>query len=263
MSKPRGKTISISPFRWMVIDLMHFSRQVPAVTLERRMALAPLVEARAACNPRPSWTAIFVKAYSIVAARQPLLRRAYMSFPWPRFYEHPRNIVCLNISRQFGDEDVVMPVQIRSPENRSLTEIDALIRTMKDQPVEECENFRRVRALSRCPWFIRRLIFWATINVFGRRRAHNLGTFGITTVSNHGAGVLSLIPLMTSTVFYGLFDDRNCLDVRLAIDHRVLDGVPAAEALVSLEATLLGEILEEVKGLASPSRVVDFGRKAA
>jgi hypothetical protein len=51
-------------------------------------------------------------------------------------------------------------------------------------------------------------------------------------------------------IHYGLMDDKGCLDVRLAFDHRVLDGAPAAEALGSLEATLLGEILDEVKSIA-------------
>src|SRR5262249_47252514 len=141
MSRPRGKTIAISPFRSMVMDLLHFSQQVPAVSIDRIMNLAPLAAARARCQPKPSWTALFIKGYSIVAARQPVLRRAYMSFPWPRFYEHAKNIVSVNIRREFEGEDVVMPIQIRSPENRSVTELDAIIQGFKDMPVETCENF--------------------------------------------------------------------------------------------------------------------------
>jgi hypothetical protein len=38
--------------------------------------------------------------------------------------------------------------------------------------------------------------------------------------------------------------------MRLGFDHRVLDGAPAAAALVGLEAALLGVILDEVKSLA-------------
>ena len=38
--------------------------------------------------PRPSWCAIFTKAYAVVAARYPELRRAYLKFPFPRLYEH-------------------------------------------------------------------------------------------------------------------------------------------------------------------------------
>jgi hypothetical protein len=44
------------------------------------------------------------------------------------------------------------------------------------------------------------------------------------------------------------------LDVRLAFDHRVLDGALAAEALLQLETVLLGQILDEVRALANPGR---------
>jgi hypothetical protein len=251
MAKPRGKTIAITPFRNMVIDLMHFSAQVPVVTLERRMNLAPLVAARQQCTPRPMWSSLFVKAFAIVAARQPLLRRSYMTFPWPRYYEHPRNIANINVSRHVDGEDIVVQALVRSPENRSLGELDAIVRHYMDAPVEDLKAYRRVRRMSRVPTPLRRLLFWLTINWIGRRRCHNLGTFGITSVADRGAGILNLVPLLTSTLHYGLFDDKGCLDVRYAIDHRVLDGLPAADTLVALENALLGEILAEVTKLAN------------
>ena len=37
-----GKSYPISPFRRLVVDLMHFSRQTPAVAIERRMNLSTL-----------------------------------------------------------------------------------------------------------------------------------------------------------------------------------------------------------------------------
>jgi hypothetical protein len=251
MTKQRGKNIAISPFRKLVIDLMHFSKQVPIVTIDRRMDLSALIEARQNCVPRPSWTALFTKAYSIVAARQPLLRRSYMELPWPRFYEHPKNVVTLNVRRNVDGEDVVLQDQIRSPENRTLPDLDARVRRCKEAPVTEINAYRRVTSLSYYPRLIRRLLIWSTLNLFGRRRVHNMGTFGITTVAEHGAGILNLCPILTSTIHYGLFDDKGCLDVRLAFDHRVLDGADAADALAALEKTLLNEILAEVRGLES------------
>ena len=44
------------------------------ITIDRRMKLAALVAARRACLPRPSWSAIFIKAFAIIAARTPELR---------------------------------------------------------------------------------------------------------------------------------------------------------------------------------------------
>src|SRR6266404_4752498 len=145
MDKARGKSVSITPFRRMVIDLMHFSAKVPSVTFDRRMKLGPLVLARKRCSPRPMWTSMFLKAYGLIGARQPLLRRSYMSFPWARFYEHPKNIAQVNISRRVGDEDIVLQALIRSPENRTLVSLDAILHRYLEMPVEEFGAYNRVK----------------------------------------------------------------------------------------------------------------------
>ena len=256
MKKSSGKTIAISPFRKLVIDLLHFSQNVPKVAIDRRMSLAPLVAARQTCTPRPSWTALFIKAYALVAARQPLLRRCYMSLPRPRFYEHPKNIVTINIGRRVNDEDIVLQGQIRCPEKRSLIDLDAIIRRYKERPVESFNAYRRVMRVSRLPLPIRRLVMWCTLNMLGRLRCHNLGTFGFTTLGEHGAGVLAVSPILATTVHYGLFDAAGSLDVRFTFDHRVLDGAPAAAALADLEKTLLGEILNEVRSMGQGPRLM-------
>jgi hypothetical protein len=254
MSKPCGKTIRISPFRKLVIDLMTFSQKVPSVTVDRRMNLGRLVTARLACSPRPTWTALFTKAYALVAAREPLLRRCYMSFPYARFFENPKNIATLNIGRRVHDENIVLHAHIRSPENRALPEIDAIIHHFMETPVEQIDSYRRVRRVSSLPGPLRRLLMWATLNLFGRRRCHNMGTFGLTSVAGQGAGLLHLVPLLTSTLHYGLLDGQGCLDMRLAFDHRVLDGATAAETLAHLEGALLGEILDEVRTLGKATQ---------
>lgn len=250
MGKDAGRSFAVSPFRRLVIDLMHFSQQVPSVCVDRRMCLGELVDARKRCMQKPTWTGMFLKAYGLVAKQHPLLRTSYMKFPWPRFFEHPKNIACINFSQKYQAEDIVLQTQMRSPENRSLREIDSIIQRLKDTPVEQCDAFNRVMKLAWWPRPIRHFIIWATMNVFGRRRAHNLGTFGITSVAERGAGVLNLIPILTSTLHYGLLDAAGNLEVRLSFDHRVIDGAPAAEALANLEKTLLGEILDEVKSLS-------------
>jgi hypothetical protein len=254
MTKMTGKTIPISPFRGMVIDLMTFSQKVPTVTIDRRMNLSRLVAARQQCSPRPTWSALFTKAYALVSAREPILRRCYMSFPWPHFYEHPKNIATLNIGRRVKDEEVVLHAHIRSPEKRSLTEMDNIIRHFMETPVEQIHSYRRVCRASALPGPMRRLLMWAALNLFGRRRCHNFGTYGLTSVAGQGAGLLNLVPLLTTTLHYGLFDDKGCLDVRLAFDHRVLDGALAAESLLHLEVALLGEVLDEVRSLGNSSQ---------
>jgi hypothetical protein len=252
--KAAGRNLRLTPFRRLVTDLMHFSAKVPSVTIDRRMDLGRLVLARQACLPRPSWCAVFTKAYALVAQRTPELRRSYLTLPWPHIYEHPRNIVTLNVDRQHGDERVVIYVHVRNPENRSLAELDALVRRHKEEPLENIASFTRAMRLARLPFPIRRLVFWLGLNLFGRRRSHNFGTFGLTSTGAYGTGILKLTPLLTSTIHYGLFDSRGSIDMRLSFDHRVLDGAAAAQALVDLEGVLLNEILDELRSM-NPGRL--------
>ena len=249
MAKMQGRNYPISPFRRVVTDLMHFSLQVPSVTADRRMNLAPLVNARRQCSGAPGWCVLFTKAYALVARDYPELRRSYLKFPWPHFYEHPDSIATLNIEREAPGEKIVLYCLVRSPENRSLGELDAIVRHHKEAPLEELRSYVRCRRLGRVPWPFRRWFWWAALNVLGRRRCHNFGTFGITSVAAQGAGILQLKPLLTSTLHYGLFDAQSCLDVRISWDHRVLDGGQVARVLSDLESILNREIVAELRGL--------------
>jgi hypothetical protein len=169
-----------------------------------------------------------------------------MPFPRPHLYEHPYNIANFTIERRHQDEDVVFFVQVRRPERRSLTELDAIIHTCKDEPVESIKYFRRALRLSKVPWPFRRLAWWGSLNLRGRLRAHNFGTFSLSSTSSEGAGISALLPLVTSTLHYGLFDDCGNLTTRITFDHRVLDGAFVARGLVELEEVLQTMILEEL-----------------
>jgi hypothetical protein len=248
MGKAVGRYLPVSPFRRIVTDLMHFSRQVPSVTADRRMDLAPLAAARQACTPRPGWCVLFTKAFGMLGRDYPELRRSYLKFPWPRLYEHPHTVATLNVERRLPGEDIVLYCLIRSPENRSVAAIDALVRHHKEAPVQTLRSYQRSVALSRIPWPMRHWFWWGSLNVFGRRRCHNFGTFGISSVAAQGAGLLHLIPVLTSTLHYGLFDAAHCLDVRLSWDHRVMDGGTVGRVLSDLEAVLNREIVQELAG---------------
>jgi hypothetical protein len=246
MANETGRSYPLSPFRRLVTELLHFSRLVPAVTIERRMSLGALAAARQLCTPRPGWAVVFAKAFALVARAHPELRRSYMTFPWPRLYEHPSSTVALNVERQVSGEPVVVQCLIRRPECRSLAELGDIIQHYQVEPVERLRWYKRAVTMSKVPWPIRSLVWWGALNVFGRRRCHNFGTFGLTSVAAQGAGVLHLIPLLTSMVHYGLFDKAGNLEVRLTWDHRIMDGAAGARILVDLEQTLHGEILAEL-----------------
>lgn len=248
MSKRAGRNIAISPFRQLVIDLMEMSSGVPSVCADRRMDLSPLVAARAASRPKPGWCSLFAKAFGILGREHPELRRSYIKFPVPRFYEHPHNIASINVEREGPDENVIVYCLVRGPENRTIQQIEEIVRYHKETPLESLRSYQRSVGVSRIPWPFRRLFWWAALNVFGRRRCHNFGTFGISSVGAAGAGLLHLTPILTSTIHFGLFDEQNRLDVRLSWDHRVMDGALVARVLKDLESILNNEIARELTG---------------
>jgi hypothetical protein len=213
------------------------------------MNLAALVKARGEAEPRPSWCAIFTKGFGMVAGARPEMRRAYLSFPWPHLYEHPLNIASIAIERLVGDEEGVLFAPVRSPENASLVDLDTVLRRLKEEPLETIAAFRRVIRLTRLPRPVRRLAWWLALNVFGRKRAHYMGTFGVTVYAGLGAASLHPLSPLTVTLNYGVFEPDGTVDVRLTYDHRVLDGAMVARALEHLEGVLQGELLAEVQAL--------------
>ena len=72
-----------------------------------------------------------------------------------------------------------------------------------------------------------------------------------------GAAGLHILSPLTTTINYGAFEPDGTLDVRLAYDHRVLDGAQVARALRAFEDVLHGEIRDELLALAAPASSID------
>ncbi|MCI0379751.1 MAG: hypothetical protein L0215_19275 [Gemmataceae bacterium] len=249
MSKTVGRSYALSPFRRMVVELMHFCSKVPGCSVDRRLHLGELLAARNACFAKPSWYAIFAKAYGIVARDTPILRTSYMTFPWARLYEHPFNIVTLNIEREWQGEKVILQAHVRRPECRTLTAMDDKVRYFKNAPLESIKAFRNTLRMGKLLGPLRRFMMWGTLNIFGRRRCHNFGTFSITSVASAGAGLLYVTPLLTTTLHHSLFDEHGNLEMRIIFDHRVLDGATAARAVADFDEVLRREILTELRSM--------------
>jgi hypothetical protein len=246
MAQPHGVYRPLSLPRRFICDLLHFAARTPSVPVQRRMRLADVAAARSAAEPRPGWCAVFTKAYALTAAAYPALRRAYVSFPWPRLYEHPSSVAMVAVERRLGEEDAVLFGPVQAPEQRGLAELDALVRRYKEAPLETVSSLRRGLALSRWPRPLRRWAWWIGLNVSGRKRAHYFGTFGVSSYGALGAASLHPPSLTTSTLTYGPIDADGAVDVRLVYDHRVLDGSTAARALADMENVLRHEIVLEL-----------------
>jgi hypothetical protein len=249
MPQPKGFDLSLSPPRRLMCDLLHFAGRFPTIPVQRRMHLAEVAAARNEASPRPSWCALFTKALAIVSNASPQLRRAYLSFPRPHLYQHPVNVATVAVERRFGDDDAVFFGHVCQPETLGLAELHYKVRRFKEHPIETIGSFRRCLRVSRLPGPVRRLLWWGALNVSGRKRAHFLGTFGVSAYGGLGASSLHPLTPLTTTLNYGVIDPDGSVDVRLIYDHRVLDGAPVARALGALERALKHEVLAELRYL--------------
>lgn len=245
----RGQAIRLSVQRRMVIDLLYFARGIPTVPVQKRMSLAPLVAARAACSERPRWTAIFTKAYALVAQEVPQLRRAYVKIPWPHLYEYPTSKANIIIERDYRGEPALCPVSIKDPAHQPLRDIGRQLQHATTAPLEDIKDFRRWMRFARLPRPLRRMLWWIGLNI-GRQRGNFFGTFGVSVYSALNAELLHPLSPLTTLLNYGVMTEDGMVDVRIIYDHRVMDGSTVARALGRLEEILNSVILEEVRSLA-------------
>src|SRR5262249_12956978 len=133
--------------------------------------------------------------------------------------------------------------------------VDAALRRFKERPIESIAAFRRTLLVSRLPFPLRRLAWWFGLNAWGRKRAHYMGTFGVSVYAGLGAASLHPLSPLTTTLNYGVLEADGTVDVRLTYDHRVLDGATVARALEHLESILHGEIVAELQALRTRPRV--------
>ena len=241
----RGKPLRLSLPRRMVIDMLHFASRVPTVPVQRSMSLAPLVLARNACADRPSWSAIFTKAYALTAREFPELRRAYVKFPWPHLYEYPASVASIVCQREYQGEPGLFPLLVKEPAELPLGDLSRLIRHAMAAPFDEVKNFRRALKIGRLPRPLRRLLWWLALNL-GRQRANRAGTFAVSVYSALGAESLHPLSLWTTLLNYGPIATDGKVNVRVIYDHRTLDGATVARALACLDNKLSVAILEEL-----------------
>src|SRR5207248_9876828 len=146
-------------------------RQCPLVTCERRMALGALAAARAAASPSPAWVLLFAKAYAIVAARRPELRRAYVPLPTPHLHEADESVASIAVEREYEGEPAVFFGLVLAPDTRPLPDLVKLLDEWKRAPVENVPTFRRLVKYTKLPRPVRRFLWWYAMQTSGPRRA--------------------------------------------------------------------------------------------
>lgn len=242
------RRLPLSCNRALVLDGLHFARQVELFPVERSFDLGELADAREHSRLRISWPVLFLKAYAAVVRQQPALRRAYVRWPWPHLVEQPGISGMLVVNRQYLGEDRLCWARFDEPDQQPLAQLQRALDRYQSLPVEDV--FRRQVRLSRLPRTLRRLLLWWNLNFAGEKRPRRLGTFTLTTLAGQGALNRNHQSFLTSSLTYGPLDDRGRSLVTLLVDHRVLDGMAAAGALKELERVLQIEIAAELRSLA-------------
>jgi hypothetical protein len=250
MASVSGRWKSLSVTRRFIGDLLHAARRIPVITFERRVNLTPVLAARERLLHPPAWTLMLVKAFAIVAARRPELRRAYLPLPWPHLWQADESVASVAVERDYQGEPAVFFGIIKSPDKKPLSLLAEKLEEWRTKPLTEVYRFRRLLTFSRLPLPVRRFLWWYATSWSGRVKARNFGTFGVSLTGPAGATATNLIGPLTTSLNCGVIQPDGTVDLRLHFDHRVMDGMPAARALAELEEVLRTEITAELETMA-------------
>ena len=259
----RGRWVKLSIPRRIVTDFMYFAAGMPWIVAQRRLTLRGVIEAREAHRDRPTWTAVFAKAFALAAVEIPELRRAYVRLPWPHFFEVGVSTASVVVERSYDGEPGLTLVQVSNPEALAIGEIAARVREGKHPEFVRSRRFRHMVAVARLPLLLRRAVWWIGLN-HGGLRAKYFGTFGVSTVSSTGTQILQLRSPLTTMLTYDRIAADDGVTVRIVFDHRVLDAMTAARALERLEAILNGSVADELRaGGRRPREVISAASLSA
>jgi hypothetical protein len=87
----------------------------------------------------------------------------------------------------------------------------------------------------------------------GRQVARLFGTFAISVLGGQGATILDTIAVWPGFLSYGPIGPDGTVEIVISVDHRVIDGGPAARAIRLIGDALNGPLLAELSGLIRSS----------
>jgi hypothetical protein len=245
----RPRRMLVPRSRRLTIDLLHYRAKVPTCAHDRSCDFRRVSEARQKCPVRISWSMLFIKAFGLVAARYPVLRQMYLSWPWPHIYQHPTSVAMVATHRDFLGEPWLFWSRFNGPEGRSLLYLQAALERYQTAPAEAV--FPWQFQLSGLPTPVRRLLWSWTFNVGGPARVRRSGTFFLTTIAGQGAEIQHPPAFLTANATYGPIDEQGKSRVTIAYDHRLMDGRLVAGVLADIDAALSGPIVAELNSISA------------
>lgn len=244
----KGRRLSLPPGRRIVADMAQLSIGSPRAILLGRINVREVRDARMRVMPRVAWPALFMKAYAIAAREVTELRRIYVKLPWPHIYELPSSVAALVVEREIAGKAGLLLARFRNPADTPLATLDAGIRTAKYGDIRANRAFVEALRLARLPMPLRRVLLWTGLNI-GRQVPRLFGTFAISVLGGQGATILDTIAVWPGFLSYGPIAPDGTVEIVISVDHRVIDGGPAARAIRLIGDALNGPLLAELSGL--------------
>jgi hypothetical protein len=244
----KGRRLSLPLGRRIVADLSHLSIGSPRAVVLGRIDVGNARDARMHATPRIAWPALFMKAYGLAAREVPELRRIYVKLPWPHVYQLPSSVGAVVVEREIEGETGLLLARFRHPADTPLAVLHAGIQAAKTGELSAQRAFVQALRLARLPLPLRRVLLWVGFNL-GRQVPNFFGSFAISVLGGQGATILDTIAVWPSFLSYGPIAPDGTVDVVLSVDHRVIDGGPAARAIRIIGETLNGVVLDELCGL--------------
>ena len=160
------------------------------------------------------------------------------------------------VERNLGDKKQVIPLILRSANDKSVLELHREIRNAQSSEPEQTGVFPLMRLFLLIPGFVRGF-FFRIMDRFPHLMKKNGGTVMLTNVGLFGEGGGWGIPIATHTLNVtvggivhrpiltpGGLEEREHLCLTVSFDHDIIDGAPAARFLQRFK-----EIIEEGKSL--------------
>jgi len=247
-----GRKVPMSPYRRYMVEHMKRAQKVPSQVLHKDCNLEKIDDLRKTSRFRIGWTALMIKAYSVLADRYPELRRIYQRWPIEYLYQPDQQSCRAVFSRLIDGQEELLFHKIEDPELMSISEIQQLISFAQEAPIHEIPIFEMHDRFCRLPVTIRKVI-WMTLSFSAKLRSSSMGTFGLTTVAREG--VYSVHPPCHGNIVVtsGPLQDDGKMRITFVYDHRVHDGMTIARALSEFENIMNTEIVDELKSLSYSS----------